>query len=86
MDETGLFFKLIPSKSICKSAIKGHKNFKGRVSIMLSCNMDGSEKLMPLIIGKANKLRCFKNMLKFENIPYTNLKEPVWAVEFIQIS
>ena len=35
---------------------------KERVSVLLGCNMDGTEKLPVLVIGKAAKPRCFKNV------------------------
>uniref|UniRef100_H3AJP3 HTH CENPB-type domain-containing protein n=1 Tax=Latimeria chalumnae TaxID=7897 RepID=H3AJP3_LATCH len=53
----------------CKKmlAIKGEnchggKHSKERIIVMVSANMDGSEKLKPLVIGKSQKPRCFKNM------------------------
>ena len=61
MGETGLFYKIVPSKSICKNSRKGYKNLKDRVSIMLCSNMDGSEELKPIIMGKSKKPRCSKN-------------------------
>ncbi|KAG6614683.1 tigger transposable element-derived protein 6-like [Phytophthora cinnamomi] len=51
MDETGLFFTMYPDRS-------GRRMTK-RVTVVLSCNADGSEKLPPLFIGKAEKPRGF---------------------------
>lgn len=62
-DETALFFRAIPQKSL---AFKGEKCFGGklskeRLSVLLCAFADGKfEK--PLIIGKAVKPRCFKNI------------------------
>ncbi|CAH0488246.1 unnamed protein product [Peronospora farinosa] len=51
MDETGLFYTMFPDRSGTRSS--------KRVTIVLSCNADGSEKLPLLVIGKAEKPRCF---------------------------
>jgi hypothetical protein len=59
-DETSLFYKLMPSKSLCSKIRKGCKNYKDRLSLLLCCNKDGSEKLTPLIIGKYKTPRALK--------------------------
>lgn len=62
-DETGLFFRAIPSKTLCVQGDKciGGKQSKERLTIFLCSNMTGSiEK--PMVIGKAAKPRCFKNL------------------------
>ncbi|XP_029656955.1 tigger transposable element-derived protein 6-like, partial [Octopus sinensis] len=61
LDETGLYYKLIPSKSICRNRFQGYKNFKDRVSIMLCSNMSGNHKLKPVMISKPKMPRCFKS-------------------------
>lgn len=62
-DETGLFFRSIPDKTLClkSDACKGGKHAKERLTVLLCCNMEGDfEKT--LVIGKAIKPRCFKNL------------------------
>ena len=62
MDETGLFFRQLPDKSLSTSDhTKGTKKSKGRLTVVLTCNADGSDKLRPLVIGKSKKPRCFNN-------------------------
>jgi hypothetical protein len=63
LDETGLFWKLLPNKTM---AFKGErctagKKSKERLTAVVGANMDGSEKLPLLVIGKSAKPRCFKN-------------------------
>ncbi|KAG0438967.1 Tigger transposable element-derived protein 6 [Dictyocoela muelleri] len=60
-DETGLFFKLAPSKSLASRERNGIKKYKDRVIVLLACNMLGTEKLKPLVIGKLENPRSFKN-------------------------
>ncbi|KAF7694613.1 Jerky like protein, partial [Cucumispora dikerogammari] len=60
LDETGLFYKLIPSKTLCKKPTLGYKNFKDRVSIMICSNFSGTDKRAPFMIGKSVKPRCFR--------------------------
>lgn len=67
LDETGLFWKLLPNKTM---EFKGErctagKKSKERLTVLVGANMDGSEKLPLLVIGKSAKPRCFKNA----NIP-----------------
>lgn len=66
-DETGLFYKAKPDKTLHFS---GGKMSKDRLTIMFACNADGSDKRKPLVIGKSAKPRCLKginlNNLKVE--------------------
>lgn len=63
-DETGLFYKCMPDKTLTFKNEKCHggKHSKQRITVFLCTNMDGSEKLEPLVIGKSRKPRCFKNV------------------------
>ncbi|XP_050522274.1 tigger transposable element-derived protein 4-like [Daktulosphaira vitifoliae] len=63
-DETGLFFKCLPDRTLTYKNEKCHggKLSKERVTLLFAVNMDGSEKLKPLFIGKSAKPRCYKNV------------------------
>ena len=63
-DETGLFFKCEPSKSMHLKGDQCHggKRSKERITVLLGCNQDGSEKLKPVVIGKFKNPHCFKNV------------------------
>lgn len=61
MDETGLFFRMTPDRSLTTPAYtKGTKKNKDRITVALCTNSDGTDKLRPLVIGKSEKPRCFK--------------------------
>lgn len=64
-DETGLFFRALPDKTLAKKgeSCKGGKLAKERLTVMLACSETG-EKLKPLVIGKSENPRCFKNIKK----------------------
>lgn len=64
LDETGLFYKLTPNKTLAfnNDSCTGGKNSKERVSLLIGANADGSEKLPLLMIGKSAKPRCFNNV------------------------
>lgn len=64
VDETGLFFKCTPSKTLAFKGehCSGGKLSKERVTILVGANMAGTEKLPLLMIGKAKNPRCFKNV------------------------
>jgi hypothetical protein len=63
-DETGLYWRAIPDGTLSfkNTEAAGCKVPKERVTLLLACNMDGSEKLEPLTIGKSKQPRCFKNV------------------------
>jgi len=76
-DETGLFFRAIPSKTLKLKGeqCKGGKLSKERITVLLCGNM-ASEMEKPLVIRKAAKPRCFKN-INVEKLPvswYSNKK------------
>jgi transposase len=70
-DETGLYFRALPNKSLVEKYKKagGQKFSKEKVSILFAASSRG-EKLQPLIIGKPKKARCFKNV-NLANLPIT---------------
>lgn len=66
-DEFGLFFKLMPDKSLVFKREKCHggKLSKERLSVLACTNATGSQKLRLLVIGKSKAPRCFKNVRTF---------------------
>lgn len=63
-DETGIFWRMLPEKTM---AVKGDKSHGGnkskeRITLLVGANMDGSEKLPLLAIGKFASPRCFKGV------------------------
>ena len=75
MDETGLFYRLEPDRTLATKRISGRKKNKERLSIALCANADGSHKLNPLIIGKFTNPRCFKN-INIHNLPMVYRNNP----------
>lgn len=61
-DEFGLFFRCLPDKTMAFKEDKcyGGKKSKERITVLVGCNADGSEKLPLLVIGKSHNPRCFK--------------------------
>lgn len=75
-DEAALFFKCTPNRTF---AFKGDPCFGGkkskeRVTILVGANMDGSEKLPLLLIGKSARPHCFRNC-KSKPVEYRNNKK-----------
>lgn len=62
MDETGLFYRLQADHSLATKQLEGKKQDKERLTVVICCNEDGSEKIPLWIIGKYAKPRCFKNV------------------------
>jgi hypothetical protein len=63
-DETGLFWKMKPCRTISNEQTSGTKQSKDRIMILLTCNATGSEKLAPLFIHKYENPRVIKNIDK----------------------
>lgn len=63
-DETGLFFKLTPDKTLKFKGDKcvGGKLSKERITVLVAANMSGTEKRKLLVIGKSKNPRCFKHI------------------------
>ncbi|CAB5357732.1 unnamed protein product [Rhizophagus irregularis] len=72
MDETGLFYRLEPDRTLATKRLAGRKVNKERLSVALCANADGSHKFKPLIIGKFERPRCFKN-IRIQAMPMTYL-------------
>ncbi|PLW51423.1 hypothetical protein PCASD_00281 [Puccinia coronata f. sp. avenae] len=58
-DETGLLYKMPPNKTLATKTCSGLKGAKVQLTYHFCCNADGSDKLEPLVIGNAQKPRCF---------------------------
>ena len=63
-DETGIFFRLLPDKTLEFKNVDCHggKKNKERLTAMVCANMSGTDKLPLLIIGKPSNPRCFKHV------------------------
>lgn len=83
-DELGLFFNLTPDKSMVHrtETCHGGKRSKERVTVLLACNEDGSDKLKPFMIGKSKNPRCFKNVRHFPCDYSNNRKAWMTGEEF----
>ena len=66
-EDTRLFLNLRPDKSSITKEASCHqgKMSKLYLTVLLCYNSDGSEKLMPLIVGKLHNTQCFKNASHF---------------------
>ena len=64
-DETGLFYKLTPDKTLKYKGenCSGGKMSKVRITVLVAANMCGTEKRKLFVIGKSANPRCFKNKI-----------------------
>jgi hypothetical protein len=64
MDKTALFYNVQPKRTLDINGERCHggKAYKDRVTVLLCCNADGSEKHGPLVVGRFEKPRCMKGM------------------------
>jgi len=76
MDETGLFFRCLPSQSYVSSGARrearGVKSMKAKDRVTLVCcsNATGAEKLPIAIIGKSKTPLCFRGAGRTPPVPY----------------
>ena len=75
-----------PNKTLASGPVKGTKKCKDRISVGFCANADGSEKLVPVLIYKAKKPRCFSNGFNPETFVeyYYNKKAWMTSVIFVQ--
>ncbi|KAE8220886.1 hypothetical protein CF326_g8669 [Tilletia indica] len=61
MDETALFIRQVPDRALATKELSksGVKQDKFRLTVGFCANADGTERMAPIIIGKAKKPRCF---------------------------
>jgi hypothetical protein len=62
MDETGLYWKMLPSRGLSVQSIPGLKKDKARISIAFCTNATGTDRLPVWFIGKAKVPRALKNV------------------------
>jgi transcriptional regulator with XRE-family HTH domain len=62
-DETGLYWRMEPDKSLASGPLSGKKKAKDRVTILLTCNITG-DKLPPLLIYKFKNPRPLRSINK----------------------
>uniref|UniRef100_A0A023GKX0 Putative tigger transposase n=1 Tax=Amblyomma triste TaxID=251400 RepID=A0A023GKX0_AMBTT len=63
LDEAAFFYKMLPNRTFTTpgASSSGGKQSKERVTVLLGANATGEDKLPLLILGKAEKPRCFRN-------------------------
>ena len=70
MDETGIFYKLEPNRTLATMRLSGKKKQKDRITVALTANATGTICLPPLIINQYLKPRAFtsRNIHNPENL------------------
>jgi hypothetical protein len=67
MGEMALSYNAQPKRMLDIEGERCHggKAYKDRVTELLCCNADGSEKFRPLVVGKFEKPRCMKGVKRY---------------------
>lgn len=84
-DETGLFYKLTPDRTLRFKGEKceGGKLSKERITVLIVANLLGTEKRKLLVIGKSRNPRCFKNVMQLP-VNYTSNKKAWMTSEIFE--
>ena len=84
-DETCLYYRALLQGTVCfkNEKLSGGKKSKERLTVLLTSNMDGSDKRKLFVVGKSAKPHCFRgvktlpvtyrsnsNVLKASTLPY----------------
>src|SRR5947209_4986674 len=62
MDETGLFWKMMPSRGLSSQSLPGLKKDKTRITLAFCVNATGSDRFPVWIIGKAKTPRALRGV------------------------
>jgi hypothetical protein len=64
-DETGLYYRMLPDRTLAskrsEKGAKGHKACKKRLTVLVTCNSNGSDKHRLLVIGNSARPLCFRS-------------------------
>ncbi|PQM43520.1 hypothetical protein VC83_09647 [Pseudogymnoascus destructans] len=83
MDETGLFWKMTPTRTLATEASSGGKKSKDQITLAFTTNSTGTEKLDIWVVGKSKNPQCFKNInVKRMRIQY-RYNETKWMTGLI---
>ena len=58
-DETGIIFGAHPERTLASTSVKGTKRDMDRLTLLLCCNVTGTEHLKPLMCGKMQRQRAW---------------------------
>ena len=58
-DETGIIFGAHPERTLAPTSVKGTKRDMDRLTLLLCCNVTGTERLKPLMCGKMQRQRTW---------------------------
>ncbi|XP_050303768.1 tigger transposable element-derived protein 4-like [Anthonomus grandis grandis] len=86
-DETGLFYKLTPDKTLRfkGETCTGGKLSKERITVLVATNMTGSDKPKLIVIGKSRNPRCFKHIKTLPVVYKSNKKTWMTSGLFVSI-
>ncbi|XP_048248519.1 tigger transposable element-derived protein 6-like [Haliotis rufescens] len=82
-DETGLLYKIEPNSTLSTVPVSGKKQAKDRLTVMLTCNATGTEKLKPLVIHKYNTPRCFGRSFDPTSVCHWYVNKKAWMTSLI---
>ena len=83
IDETGLFYRLEPNTTLATGPVRGTKKCKDRITVALCANASGSDKLVPFVIGKPARPRCFPRQFNVQAVVrYRNNSKAWMTAEF----
>lgn len=83
MDETRLFYWFEANHLHTTIQLEGRKKDNERITIIICCNGDGSDKVFLWVIGKYVNLKCFKNVNISNLICYYRVNKGVLMIDLL---
>ena len=86
-DETGLFWKSLPSNTqehVSRKGVHGPKQDKKRISVMCFANADGSHALKPCVVGVAQRPRALKGIMHSLPVHYYSQKKAWFNAQILK--
>jgi hypothetical protein len=83
LDETALFYRLPPNKTIANKneKLQGIKQSKDRLSVAVIVSASGEEFIKPIVIGHHRKPRCFSSVTWWRSLCSLKIFEE-WLLDF----
>ena len=82
-DETALYYRLPPNKTLANCSVSGSKESKERLTVGVCCNASGKDKVKLVVISKFARPRCFGKVFDPNNVVHYYNNQKAWMTAAI---
>ena len=80
-DETGLWYRALPRRTLATGPVKGSKLEKERLTLALCVNVTGTERLKPMMIGRYKQPHCFDKAFRVSDFVHYSANKTAWMTQ-----